>query len=126
EIGNELPKKMRDVAFQKPTEVDELDPPVALPDISDLKAKLTFGGSGMMSVELTWTTPDDDRIQYDIYERHQGERKKIATVTGENIYHVSRLNPFSKKSYEIVPVDSTTDEQGQFSNIAEVEFQLFR
>lgn len=124
EIVNELPKEMREVTFEKSDGVDELDPPVDLPIISDLTATLAMGGKGIMSVELNWTAPKDERIHYHIYERHQGERKKIATVIGESHYFVSRINPFSKKMYEVVPFDTTTEREGEYSNAAEVEIKL--
>ncbi len=124
EIINELPKTMRSTAFERPTDVNELDPPVNLPVISDLSATLAMGGKGLMSVELKWTAPADDRISYRIYEKLGEERKEIATVVGEDHYYISTFNPFTKKTYEIVPFDSTTNREGEYSNIASVDVKL--
>lgn len=124
EILNEMPPEMRDVAFTKPEQVNELEPPVDLPLITDLTATLAMGGRGLMSVELNWSAPTDERVYYHIYERHNGERKRIATVVGEHHYFVGRINPFTQKQYEIVPFDSTTKREGEYSNVADVAFRL--
>ncbi len=124
EILNELPAVKREVAFAKPDQVKELEPPVDLPIITDLTATLAMGGRGLMSVELNWSAPSDERIYYHVYERHHGERERIATVVGDQHYYVGRINPFSQKQYEVVPYDSTTERKGQYSNVADVQFKL--
>lgn len=124
EIINELPGEMREVAFEKPMEVQELDPPVDLPVIDDLEATMAMGGRGVMSVQLLWSAPTDERIYYQIYEVDEGERTRIATVVNENHYFIGSLNPFSNKRYQIVPYDSTTEQTGQPSNVADVHFRF--
>ncbi|NEU31528.1 PBP1A family penicillin-binding protein [bacterium LRH843] len=127
DIVNELPADMREVAFERPEDVQELEPPVDLPIISNLTATLAIGGRGLMSVELKWSAPKDDRVYYNIYERMDGERKQIATVVGDHHYDVGNVNPFSLKQYEIAPYDSVTNTEGEFSNTVDVEFKsLFK
>ncbi|MDV2686292.1 PBP1A family penicillin-binding protein [Alkalihalophilus lindianensis] len=124
DILNDLEPTLKNVAFEKPEVVDELLPPVRLATVNDLSAKLQMGGRGLMSVELDWTGSKDERVYYHVYEVHKGERERLATVVGDSNYVVSRFNPFSSKTYEVAPVDSLTNQEGDPSNRAEAEFSL--
>ncbi|WP_260682025.1 transglycosylase domain-containing protein [Alkalicoccobacillus porphyridii] len=124
DIVNELPTELRDVAFEKPEGVDDLSPPVPLLAIEDLQAKMRVGGKGLLSVDLEWTASDDERVRYNIYEVHRGERERIASNVEGGSYTLSRLNPFSSKTYEVVPYDNQAGIEGEASNLAEAEFNL--
>ncbi|WP_332694169.1 transglycosylase domain-containing protein [Halalkalibacter lacteus] len=124
DILNELPNTMREVAFHKPEEVAELEPPVELPILTDVTATFSIGGRGFSSILLEWTGKDDDRINYHIYEKSKGERKRIASVVGQSHYYISSRNPFSNKQYEVIPYDSITEQEGERSNTADVTFKL--
>ena len=97
---------------------------MTLPTISDLKATLAVGGGGILSIELSWTAANDERIVYYIYEREEGKRTLVDTVTNTDRYYIPTFNPFTKKTYEIVPFDPTTNQFGDGSNVAEVEMKL--
>jgi penicillin-binding protein 2A len=124
DILNELPNTMREVAFFKPEEVEELAPPVELPNLTDVTATFSIGGKGFSSILLEWTGKNDDRIYYHIYEKSKGEKKRIATVVGQSHYYISSRNPFSNKQYEVAPYDSITEQEGEHSNTAEVTFKF--
>ncbi|WP_100371950.1 transglycosylase domain-containing protein [Bacillus sp. FJAT-45037] len=124
DILNDLDPEKKNVAFEKPNGVDELLPPVRLATISDLTATLSMGGRGLMSVELDWTGSSDERVYYHIYEIHKGERERLATVREDSEYVVSRFNPFSSKTYEVAPVDSITNQEGDPSNRVQAEFSF--
>lgn len=124
DIINELPRSLSASQFEKPARVEELPPPVTLPTISDLKATLAVGGGGILSIELSWTAANDERIVYYIYEREEGKRTLVDTVTNTDRYYIPTFNPFTKKTYEIVPFDPTTNQFGDGSNVAEVEMKL--
>ncbi|MFC0561805.1 transglycosylase domain-containing protein [Halalkalibacter alkalisediminis] len=124
DILNELPTELREVAFIKPADVKELDPPVRLPVVTDLTATFSMGGRGLSSIRLNWTGSDDERIYYHIYEVDNDVKQRIATVVGDNQYFINRTNPFTSKRYEIVPYDSVTEQIGESSNIADVKFKF--
>lgn len=122
ELVSKLPTDERLLTFKKPHDVKELKPPVRLAKINDLEASLILGGKGLMSVKLEWTGIDDERVQYDIYEVDHDVKTHLATVTDGSGYLHPRLNPFSSKTYIVVPLDSTTERHGEPSNSAEVNF----
>ncbi|WP_419095827.1 transglycosylase domain-containing protein [Halalkalibacter suaedae] len=124
DIINDLPSNLTATSFTKPNNVKELETPIALTEINDLTATLAIGGRGLMSIRLNWTGSDDDRIHYTIYEVGKSGRKEIATVVGANEYFIPSLNPFSQKTYEIVPYNTQIDREGVTSNQATVKFQL--
>ncbi|MFC0473673.1 transglycosylase domain-containing protein [Halalkalibacter kiskunsagensis] len=124
DILNELPNTMREVAFLKPEEVEEIEPPIELPILTDVTATFSIGGRGFSSILLEWTGKDDDRVYYHIYEKSKEDRKKIATVVGQNHYYISSANPFSTKQFEVVPYDSITEQEGERSNLAKVTFKF--
>jgi penicillin-binding protein 2A len=124
DIVNELPSKLREAAFTKPDEVQELEPPVEFPVITNLTATFSMGGRGLSSILLEWTGNDDERVYYHIYEVDQNKRKRIATVVGDTQYFISSSNPFTSKQYEVVPYDSITEQVGERSNVADVKFKF--
>ncbi|WP_227937852.1 transglycosylase domain-containing protein [Alkalihalobacillus deserti] len=124
DILNELPDDLREVAFTKPADVKELDPPVSLPVITDLTATFSMGGRGLSSIRLNWTGNDDDRVYYHIYEIDKGQKERIATIVADSQYFINRTNPFTSKQYEVVPYDSVTEQIGEPSNTADVKFKF--
>ncbi|WP_017728660.1 transglycosylase domain-containing protein [Halalkalibacterium ligniniphilum] len=123
-ILDEGPQSLQASAFQKPNGVEELLPPVRLVTVDDLTATLTMGGSRLMSIKLEWSGSEDERLNYDIYEINGDRRKKVGTIAGEEEYLVSSVNVFSLKEYQVVPHDPLTGQEGEPSNIADVNFRL--
>ncbi|MDQ0205329.1 transglycosylase domain-containing protein [Alkalicoccobacillus murimartini] len=123
-IVNDLPSERLNVAFEKPDDVEDLSPPIPLIAVEDLKASMRVGGKGLLSIDLEWTPSEDERVRYNVYEVHNGEREQIAANVEGGTYTLSRLNPFSSKTYEVVPYDNNVGSEGEASNIAEADFSL--
>lgn len=102
--------------FIKPDDVVEMESPINLPVITDLKADITFSFWGGLDVRLTWPVSDDDRIEYYVYREISGERELVGEVTGIGEYIVPSVKFFDNPSYYIVPVNPMTGEKGQISN----------
>ncbi|MBB6449526.1 penicillin-binding protein 2A [Geomicrobium halophilum] len=109
------------IAFQKPEGVEDLEPPVQLATVDDLSAGLTLQGEGFINVELNWTEADDERLVYNVYEVNGDEANKIDEVEGEGSYTVTGANMFSLNDYMVVPLNPQTGQEGEPSNIADVE-----
>ncbi|KGA98078.1 penicillin-binding protein 1F [Alkalihalobacillus alcalophilus ATCC 27647 = CGMCC 1.3604] len=124
EIINQVPTHYQQVAWRVPDEVDDLLPPVQLPEINDLVAVQSFGGEGLISVALSWSASSDKRIHYDVYEVNGEERKHLATVVGGDYFHQPKLNIFSTSYFEVVPYNSLTHQEGEASNLATSKFQF--
>ncbi|WP_270182457.1 transglycosylase domain-containing protein [Alkalihalobacillus sp. CinArs1] len=109
-------------AFKKPEDVKDMEKPVNLPEIDDLKADIDFL-YGLPAVTLKWTASSDDRVEYAIYEVKDGNRKKIDSVTGKGEYTKHSVSFFGSVSYQVVPVNPLTDQEGTPSN--ETSIRLF-
>lgn len=104
-------------AFSKPKGVAELEKPIRLPVINDLKGKLVFRLLDLLSVELTWTPDEDPRVAYRIYEvNDSGQRRLVDTVTGTGTYTVGDFNLFKNPDYLVVPYNELTKVEGKASN----------
>ncbi len=113
-----LPKE---VAFTIPTDVTELEPPIRLAQVDDLKADISFRPLGLFTVSLTWTPSSDKRVEYHVYKTTQGEPEFIASIEGEGIFEIENINIFSLPSYYVVPYNTQTDEEGVKSNTVRPE-----
>ncbi len=121
EILNDLPTDLKSKQFEKPLVVNDLEPPIKLEKVSDLKASLVFGGKRILSVKLTWTPAADERVRYHIYEvTNDHGAQKIGFVDGSGDYLVRSINLFRLHEYFIVPFDYLTDREGPASNISAV------
>ncbi|RXI99897.1 PBP1A family penicillin-binding protein [Anaerobacillus alkaliphilus] len=110
------------VAFEKPDHVQELESPVRFVEINDLKADLTFKGLGL-NVRLNWTTSDDERLRYHIYEvSNNGILLKVGQVDGVGEYIIHGVNLFSLNDYVVKPYNPQTNTEGGLSNQARVNF----
>lgn len=102
-------------AFEKPSGVEELEEPVQLPGIDDLRAEFEFL-YGLPAVKLKWTATEDERIEYQVYELKDGNRKKIGTVKGKGEFTKHSISFFGSVSYQVVPVNPLTEQEGEASN----------
>lgn len=126
EIVNENEVNSSSLAFTKPADVKELEPPVRLVDINDLHAKLSIKGLGL-SVELNWTSANDERVIYNVYEvSKNGRLMKVGQAEGVGEYTVRGVNLFSMNEYVIKSYSSQTNLEGKPSNQAKVSFSLAR
>ncbi|MBO8172371.1 MAG: penicillin-binding protein 1A [Bacillaceae bacterium] len=108
--------------FQKPDGVEELRPPVQLTRIEDLSAELALDTE--LKVHLVWTPNEDERITYRIYRftKDIENRELVDEVSGNNWVGPFDLDKMYK--YVVVPVNPFTGEEGELSNVAEVNWTL--
>ncbi|PFG03122.1 transglycosylase domain-containing protein [Bacillus sp. es.036] len=112
--------------FKKPSGVKDMEKPISLPTINDVKAEFDFL-YGLPAVKLKWTASSDERVVYHIYEIKDGEREQIAEVDGTGEYTRNSISFFGSVSYEVVPFNPLTDQEGEVSNEASVSlFDRFK
>ncbi|MYL65763.1 PBP1A family penicillin-binding protein [Bacillus hwajinpoensis] len=112
--------------FKKPSGVKDMEKPITLPKINDVKAQFDFL-YGLPAVKLNWTASSDERVVYRIYEIKDGDREQIAEVEGDGEYTRNSISFFGSVSYEVVPFNPLTDQEGEVSNEASVSlFDRFK
>ncbi len=131
-VGSSYPTKLfkeimsdssSSIAFVKPDNVLELDSPVRFVEITDLKADLQF--RGILNVRLNWSTSDDERLRYHVYEvSNNGQYRKVGAVDGEGEFIIRGVNLFSLSEYVVVPFNPQTNLEGTRSNQAKVNFSF--
>ncbi|WP_425589624.1 transglycosylase domain-containing protein [Fictibacillus terranigra] len=121
DVINQMPSQ-RGLTFKKPKGVKELEPPVDLVKIKDLKADFALGSFGVPGIKLTWTPSNDERLQYKIYSVKEGKATHIDTVTGRGSYNVSPKYLFSMPKFYVVPLNPQTDQEGEPSNTVSMEW----
>lgn len=111
--------------FKKPSGVKDMEKPVSLPKIKDVNAQFDFL-YGLPAVKLKWTASSDKRVIYHIYEIKDGDREQIAEVEGSGEYTRNSISFFGSVSYEVVPYNPLTEQEGEASNQASVSlFERF-
>ncbi|MBO9128722.1 PBP1A family penicillin-binding protein [Bacillus sp. 165] len=103
--------------FVKPKGVMDVEKPIRLERVTDLKAKWTFTPLGLFTVKLTWTPPQDKRIQYRIYKIEGKKASQIDVVTGTGSYKAKYINIFSVPKFYIVPFNKQTNKPGPRSKV---------
>ncbi|WP_067840174.1 transglycosylase domain-containing protein [Amphibacillus sediminis] len=112
-------KQTLKATFAKPDHVNELEPPIELPQINDLTVSYKFGGWRLIQGELAWTASDDDRVIYYIYQIDQaGQVEQIGQVQGEASFTLVNPPLFRQSSFYVVPYNAQTDQLGNQSNLA--------
>ncbi|PTL37685.1 transglycosylase domain-containing protein [Alkalicoccus saliphilus] len=119
-----LPASGSETAFEKPEGIEEMDEPVEMTAVDDLDADMKVGLFGA-NVELEWTGSGDSRIHYRIYMVEGDENSLIDEVVGQTNYTVSRANVFSGGEYVVVPYNPQTRQEGEPSNTASAEWNIF-
>ncbi|MGP4082285.1 transglycosylase domain-containing protein [Pseudalkalibacillus sp. R45] len=114
-IINEIPDQ-KNMAFNKPKGVKDLEPPIELIEVDDLSAQYAFGRFGVPGIQLNWTPSDDKRLMYKIYMRTDQGAVKIDTVEGKGSYTVVSPKLFTFPDFFIVPYDPLTKQDGEPSN----------
>jgi penicillin-binding protein 2A len=120
------------IAFEKPSGVKDLEPPVRLEQIQDLQAFLSLNWDFSLSVDLDFTPNKEDRVLYRIY-RTDGEtqvRSLLDEVTKAELTDGRRwtdrdISLGSTYYYEVVPVNTLNGLEGEPSNMAVVEVTPF-
>ncbi len=103
--------------FEKPKNIDDLDSPIQIKPVSNVRSKVKFSPFGLFSVVINWDKPTDKRQQYRIYRVKDGKEKLVDTVTGQNEYRDSFVNVFNVPSYYVVPYNPQTNEEGERSKL---------
>ena len=112
--------------FKKPSGVKDMEKPISLPKINDVKAQFDFL-YGLPALKLNWTASSDERVVYNIYEIKDGEREQIDEVEGSGEYTRNSISFFGDVSYEVVPYNPLTEQEGEVSNEASVSlFDRFK
>ncbi|KGX92621.1 penicillin-binding protein 1F [Pontibacillus halophilus JSM 076056 = DSM 19796] len=112
-------------AFTKPDGVQDLEPPINLPVLDDVRSEVRFGAFSFLSARLTWSPSSDERVEYRIYKEQDGKDDELVdAVTGQGVYTLDRVPVFSEARYYVVPYDRLTELEGQPSNIVDVRFSL--
>ncbi|MGX1194933.1 transglycosylase domain-containing protein [Metabacillus sp. SLBN-84] len=115
EILNESGKG-RKAAFRMPDGVEDLEEPIRLKNLGEVKAGYTFKALGLFTVTLKWDAQNDDRVIYRIYETSGSKDKLVGFVKGENSFEIPYSNLFSNAEYKVVPYNEQTDQEGKGSD----------
>ncbi|MDX8289476.1 PBP1A family penicillin-binding protein [Metabacillus indicus] len=115
EILSESGKNLK-TAFQMPDGVEDLEEPIRLKNLGEVKAGYTFKALGLFTVTLKWDAQKDDRVIYRIYETSGSKDKLVGFVKGEDSYEIPYSNLFSNAVYKVVPYNEQTDQEGEGSD----------
>jgi penicillin-binding protein 2A len=119
-VINKIPDQ-ENLTFEKPDDVEELEPPIRLITIDDLKAEFALGNFGLPSVRLTWTPSEDKRLMYKVFIETDEGAEKVDTVVGEGEYTVTSTKLLQLPKFYVVPHNPQTEQDGEPSNIIELE-----
>lgn len=119
QVINGMPSQ-QGLKFKKPDGVKDLEPPIELIEIADLRASFGVGDYGMPSVQLNWSPSKDKRLQYKVYAVNEGETLLLDTVKGKGQYMASGKNLFTLPDFYVVPYNPLTKQEGQPSNVVSI------
>jgi penicillin-binding protein 2A len=116
------------LAFERPSGVDELEPPVRVQQIQDLQAFLSVNWDFSLTVDLDFTPNEDDRVSYRIYriDKETEEKQLLAEITKDQLVDGRRwtdenISIRSSYDYQVTPVNTLNGLEGEPSNLASVE-----
>jgi penicillin-binding protein 2A len=116
------------LAFERPSGVDELEPPVRMQQIQDLQAFLSVNWDFSLTVDLDFTPNEDDRVSYRIYriDKETEEKQMVAELTKDQLVDGRRwtdenITIQSSYDYQVTPVITLNGLEGEPSNLASVE-----
>ncbi|WP_440896226.1 transglycosylase domain-containing protein [Amphibacillus sp. Q70] len=104
--------------FTLPSGVEELPEPIELPVIDDLDVSFKLGGWRLIQAELSWTSANDERVIYHVYQvADSGDSDQfLGRVEGEDHFTLTDISVFDDSSYYVVPYNPLTDRTGTPSN----------
>src|SRR5699024_2996131 len=106
--------------FTKPDEVETVQKPITLPEITNVHAQYTFGGPSLIKARLTWDGSEDDRVVYRVYQKKEGVNERIGEVTGETTLEISNPALLESNVYYVVAYDPLTKLEGKRSELVEL------
>lgn len=108
--------------FTKPDKVNELEPPIELAEVSNVRATFTFGGFSIIKGKVEWTGLDDNRVVYRIYEVTEDGDEYVGEVKGEDSYIVDSVSFWNPSLYYVVPYNPLTKQEGTPSDAVQLSF----
>ncbi|HLR40520.1 MAG TPA: transglycosylase domain-containing protein [Virgibacillus sp.] len=113
-------RKTLTASFTKPDEVETVQKPITLPEITNVHAQYTFGGPSLIKARLTWDGSEDDRVVYRVYQKKEGVNERIGEVTGETTLEISNPALLESNVYYVVAYDPLTKLEGKRSELVEL------
>lgn len=110
-------------SFQMPDGVSDLEPPIELPVLENVKEKVKLDGLSL-KVELSWSPSTDKRVIYRVY-RWEGSNKNmrlIGEVEGKGKATIKNISLFERARYVVVPYNPLTNQEGEPSNVVTVSW----
>ncbi|WLV25514.1 transglycosylase domain-containing protein [Aciduricibacillus chroicocephali] len=109
--------------FQRPKGIKELQKPIHLPEIHDVRVKYNLGGSTLVKARISWQADtSDDRVVYRVYEKKKGEAQLIGETKGKKELVLSKADLFKSRTFYVVPYDPLTRLEGERSKSVELGF----
>ena len=111
--------------FTLPEDVEDLKEPIRLPEITDLTAKLKFGGYTVIQGQLEWSASTDERIIYRIYKKEEdGSHTFIGEVQGKGEYTLDSFGLLATGEYFVIPYNPFIEQSGTPSNMAKLSIDF--
>lgn len=111
--------------FTLPDDVEDLKEPIRLPEITDLTAKLKFGGYTVIQAQLNWSASSDERVIYRIYKKEEdGSHTFLGEVQGEGEYTLDSFGLLATGEYFIIPYNPFIEQSGTPSNTAKLSIDF--
>lgn len=123
DILSAIDKEMDLVAtFTKPDNVQELEPPIELAQVTNVHATFTFGGFSIVKGKVQWDALEDDRIIYRVYQVTDDEDVYIGEVQGGNSFTIDDVSFWNPGFYYVVPFNDLTKTEGPPSEADQLSF----
>lgn len=103
--------------FVKPDGVAVVEPPMTMPTITDLSAKIVKVNN-QLKVKITWTKSENEAISYKLYRFKITTYNKELIAEGKGNVYFDDYEQGSFYSYVVVPYNTETNQEGNMSNIA--------
>src|SRR5699024_10107262 len=108
--------------FTKPDNVEELEPPIELAQVTNVRATFTFGGFSIVKGKIEWDPLEDDRMIYRIYEVIDDRYVYIGEVKSEDSFTIDDVSFWNPSFYYVVPFDDLTKTEGPPSEADQLSF----
>ncbi len=109
-------------SFEKRAGVNDLEPPIELKQVTNVRVSFIFGGFSLIKGKVEWTAQEDERIIYRIYEVQEDADALVGEVEGENSFVLDDISVWSPGFYYVVPYDGLTGTEGPASDAIQLSF----
>lgn len=107
-------------SFEKPNDINELEEPVRIAPVTNVKANYEFGGLSIVRARITWERLEDNRVVYRVYEDREGVDRRVGEVEGENEFIINHAL-FKHNKYYVVAYDPLTKQESLKSETVEID-----